>query len=310
MVKQTVENLELTPLAVFSVVVLCMLFGANAVAIKTSLIGLGVFFSAGMRFSIASFVLIIWAVATRRSFKLEKRRLFQILTISVIFTAQLSMFYFGLSKTTASRGTLIINLQPFFVLFLAHFFIPGDAITRRKLFGILLGFCGIVFLFLEQQGTTAEFRAGELLILATTFVWGVNVVYTKKVIAGFKPFQIALYPMIFAIPVLFFESFLWDEAMVGNLDWKVAAGMAYQSLVTASFGFVAWNTMLKRYGAVTLHSFVFIMPVSGVVLGWMVLGEAITYKILVAMLLITAGLLVTHIKQDRFPPVFPLGRNV
>jgi drug/metabolite transporter (DMT)-like permease len=80
--------------------------------------------------------------------------------------------------------------------------------------------------------------------------------------------------------------------------------------VTASFCFVAWITLLQKYGAVALHSFIFIMPVSGVVLGGWVLGEPITANILIAMLLIVSGILIIQFKQKKTVPLFPMGRNL
>ena len=77
--------------------------------------------------------------------------------------------------------------------------------------------------------------------------------------------------MILAVPVFFLEGFLWDSAMISNLDLKIFGALMYQSLVTASFGFLAWITMLQKYGAVALHSFIFIMPIAGVLLGGLVL---------------------------------------
>jgi drug/metabolite transporter (DMT)-like permease len=171
----------------------------------------------------------------------------------MMFTVQLSLFYLGISKSNASRATLMVNLQPFFTLFLAHFFIPGDRITKRKTIGIMLGFAGVAFVFMEKKGVTADFQVG---------------------------------------------------------DPKVFCALLYQGLVTASFCFVAWITLLQKYGAVALHSFIFIMPVSGVLLGGLVLGEPITVNIIIALLLIVSGILLVNFKQKKPIPLFPLGRNV
>jgi len=289
---------------------LCTLFGANAVAIKISLAGLGVFTTAGLRFAIASVVVFLWARITGQSFYIKKRQIHQILIISVCFTVQLSLFYLGLSKSNASRGTLMLNLQPFFTLFLAHFFIPGDRITIRKTVGILMGFSGVAFVFMEKKGVTADFHVGDLIILTATFLWSCNAVYTKRIIHAFLPFHMVFYPMIFAVPIFFLEGFLWDGAMISNIDAKILGALMYQGLVTASFGFLAWVTLLQKYGAVALHSFLFIMPMAGVLLGGLILNEPITFKILIALLLIVSGILVVHFKQKKLVPLFPLGRNV
>jgi drug/metabolite transporter (DMT)-like permease len=310
MIDAAPQNKDFSFLAASFTVFICMLFGANAVAIKISLEGLGVFTTAGIRFGIASAAIFLWARITGRSFEINKEQFIQLVVIAIVFTVQLSLFYLGLSKSNASRGTLLVNFQPFFTLFLAHFFIPGDRITKRKIMGILLGFAGVAFVFLEKKGVTSDFNMGDMLILMAAFLWSCNAVYTKRIISAFKPFQIALFPMIFSVPFFFLEGVLWDHHMIAFIDSKIIGAMVYQSLVTASFGFVVWNSLLQRYGAVALHSFIFIMPITGVLLGGLILGEPITINILIAMLLIVAGILMTHIKQKKPIPSLPIGKNI
>ncbi len=285
--------------AAFFTVFLCVLFGANAVAIKISLVGLGPFTTAAIRFSISSLAIFVWAKATGRPFAFRRDKIADMLFVAVLFTAQLSLFYVGLSKTNASRGTLIANLQPFFTLFLAHLFIPSDRITLRKLIGILMGFSGIAFVFLEKKGISAEFRSGDLIMLCATFLWALSAVYVKRIIDDFRPFQLVFYPIVLSIPVFLVEALLWDARMVVSLNASVVGAVLYQSLVTAAFGFVAWNSLLQRYGAVALHSFLFIMPVSGVVLGGLVLHEPITLRILLALAFIVTGILIIHYRPGR-----------
>ena len=165
MIDATPQNKDFSFLAASFTVFICMLFGANAVAIKISLEGIGVFTTAGIRFAIASVAIFLWAKITGRSFKINKDQILQLLVISIVFTIQLSLFYLGLSKSNASRGTLLVNFQPCFTLFLAHFFIPGDRITKRKIMGILLGFAGVAFVFLEKKGVTSDFEVGDVIQL-------------------------------------------------------------------------------------------------------------------------------------------------
>jgi len=296
------------PAALFTIF-LCALFGANAVAIKISLAGLGPFTNAGIRFGISTVVIFFWALIGRRGLRIRRGRMPAMLTVTLFFAAQLSLFYLGLSKTNASRGTLLANLQPFFTLFLAHLFIPSDRITIRKLIGICLGFSGVAFVFMETAGITADFRTGDLTILCATFLWACSAVYVKRIIHDFKPFQLVLYPMALSVPIFFAEALLWDPVMVSHVNLEIIGALLYQSLISAAFGFVAWNSLLKRYGTVALHSFLFIMPVSGVVLGGLWLNEPITPKILTALLLIVAGILTIHLRTGRRGILFFLYRG-
>ena len=189
------------------------------------------------------------------------------------------------------------NLQPFLVMVLAHFFVTGDRITPRKLAGLLLGFGGVACVLLEGEGITSDFRRGDFYITGAALLWACNAVYTKRVIHLFAPLQVVLYPMIASTPVVLLLAWIFDPVMFIQLDERIAIAILYQTLVTATFGFVAWNSMLKKYGAVAMHSFIFIMPIAGVLLGGLLLNEPITPKILLALVLIVAGIIVTHYRQ-------------
>ena len=289
------QNQTLPFYAALFTIFLCVLFGANAVAIKICIRGIGVFTAAGIRFSIAVAAITIWALVTHRSFNLKKGQFLQILIVSVIFTIQLSLFYLGISKTYASRASLIINLLPFFVLCLAHFFIPGDVITGRKFIGILMGFGGVLFLFASQKNVSGQPLTGDLIILGVALLWACNTVYIKRITSNFKPFQIVLYPMLFSVPCFFLQGFLWDSQMVDYVDIEIIVSLLYQSLVTAAFGFIAWNTLLQKYEATSLNAFIFMMPVSGVVFSGILLDDRIDARVWFALMFIAAGILVIHI---------------
>jgi drug/metabolite transporter (DMT)-like permease len=294
MAGHTPQNHVFSFLSTIVAALLCTTFGANAVAVKVSFAGLGVFTTAGLRFSIASLAILLWALVTRRSLKIKEGQAFQLLVISILFTVQLGVLYLGLSKTSASRGILLINLQPFFILFLAHYFIPGDRMTRRKVLGIILGFAGVVFVFFDKKGVATDFRTGDLMLLTNAFLWAASTVYVKRIIDDFSPFHIVLYPAIFSVPFFFLGGFFWDGTMISRVDARVLIALLYQGLVTASFGFIAWNHMLQKHGAVSLHSFVFIMPLAGVLLAGVLLGEPMTLNILTALFLVVSGIIVVH----------------
>ena len=292
------------------IVLLTIIFGGNAVAIKLALTGMGPLTTAGMRFALAAAAIACWAAVTGRSFRVRPHQRIQLLIVSIGFTIQLSLFYTGLDRTYASRGILISNLLPFFVLFLSHRFIPGERITWAKMIGIVLGFSGVAFLFSDAWRLYGHLYAGDGIILAAVTVWSGNVVYTKRIIADFAPFHLVMYPMIVSVPIFLAAGLIWDGQMIYDLNTTVVAAFLYQGLVSAAFGFVAWSIMLQRYGASTLHAFIFIMPISGVLFSALLLGEALTSGLLISLVLIAAGILIVYLEPNRSVFTFLLGRGL
>ncbi len=293
--EQINENQTLSLGAIIGIGSLCMSFGANAVAVKISLAGMGPFTAAAFRFSIATVAIIFWALITHRPLKLRRDQTGKMMVVSILFILQLGLFYLGLSKTNASRGTLLANLQPFLVLVLAHFFIPGDRMTSKKIIGIILGFTGVVCMIFEETGVTEDIMTGDLTVLAAVIMWALNAVYTKRIIGEFRSFHLVLYPVLFSVPVFFLAAIIWDRPPALQIDFNVIVSILYQGLVTASFGYVAWNVMLRKYGAVSMNSFMFLLPVTGVSLGGLILGETVnTGNIILALFLITSGILIVN----------------
>jgi drug/metabolite transporter (DMT)-like permease len=87
--------------------------------------------------------------------------------------------------------------------------------------------------------------------------------------------------------------------MIRALSPAIVGGLLYQSLLMDSFGLVMWNTLLQKYGASTLHAFMFIMPISGVSFSLLLLGEPLTANLLGAIALVTSGLLVINLGKRR-----------
>ena len=304
------SNRQVGLVAALQIIFLCILFGANVVAVKVTFEGFGVFTAAVFRFGMAAVVIGLWAYMSGRSFRLQGGQWKHLLIYSTLFGIQLSLFYLGLSRTYASRGTLLINMLPFLILILSHFFIAGDRITRRKLIGLLLGFGGVICVLQGREAFSSDIRTGDGLVLLATFIWACNTVYIKRVISTFKPFHIVLYSMVLSLPIFLTGVALFDEAMVHHLSFRALAALGYQAFVTASFGFIAWNSLLKTYGAVTLHSFVFIMPLVGVVLSGWVLREPLHGNLWLALFCIVAGLLVLHLKPSGGTTTGPFRRQM
>ncbi|MFO7911255.1 MAG: DMT family transporter [Desulfotignum sp.] len=300
------KDAEMTVKTSMFTVFLCVLFGCNTVAIKTGFTGLGPFTSATIRFGIAAVTLFLWARCRQIPLALTKNQIRLLSIHCVLFTFQVGFFHLGLARTTASHGALIANVLPFMVLILAHFFIPGDRITWRKGMGVTLGFIGVTLLLMDEPDLNADLKTGDIIVLCAVLSWSISAVYLKRIIEEFNAIQVTFYPMIFAIPFLFAGGLIFDQIMVIKVTPLVVTALLFQAFATGSFGFVAWNSMLQKFGASSLYSFIFIIPVAGVASGVLLLDEPVTRHLLAAISLIVAGIMVVNIRRKKKPPVLPV----
>jgi len=293
------QNDDMSVKAAAFTIFICVLFGANPVAIKLCLTGMGAFTAAGIRFSIAAVVIYSWARIRKTPLAITLKQLGQTSILAAIFVVQLSCFYLGINKTTASHGVLIANVLPFFVLILAHFFIPGDSISLKKGMGIALGFLGVLFLVFDEQDLAGDLKKGDFIVLMAVVLWSISAVYVKKIISGYNAIQITLYPMVLGTPFFFIAAAIWDDHMIQTINPTVISALLYQAVISASFGFIAWNSLLQRFGATALHSFIFIMPLTGVLFGVLLLGETITPYLAGSIVLIVSGVIVVNLRRKK-----------
>jgi drug/metabolite transporter (DMT)-like permease len=180
----------------------------------------------------------------------------------------------------------------------------------RKIVGLILGFTGVCLVFLEREGVTGDFQVGDVLMLLSTALWAVSTIYLKTVLHRLTPHVIAFYQMVASVPLFFLCGFLWDKPMIGALNAEVVLAILYQALVAAAFGFIAWNTLLQRHGAVILNSFNFVLPITGVFLAGWLLNEPLTFKILLALVFITAQMLVLYLDPKRRVIQIPFNKGL
>ena len=289
---------DMAPGAALAMALLSIAFGANAVAARMAMPSFGPLTMAGLRFLIGAALVAVWARLQGEPLALGGRRLRDAVLFGVVFSVQLGLFYLGLQRTLASRGSLIGNLQPFLVLLLAHFLLRGERITLRRLLGMFLGFAGILALFLDSQATTSTVRGGDFIILVAVVIWSGTTVWLKRIIDDFTSFQIALYPMAVSAVLLLAAGAAWDDPMVGDVSGRALGALGYQA-VMAGVGFVAWNVMFRRYGAVAINSYLFLQPVAGVSLGALLLGEPIaSHGILLGLPLVVVGIAIVNLRVE------------
>ena len=119
-----------------------------------------------------------------------RARLF-ILAQGAAFTANQVLLYLGLAETTAGRGAILLNVQPFFTLLLLPLFVPTERLDSRRLLGTVVAFAGVVFV-LAERGVSGGTWIGDLLVLAAAALWTSNVIMNKTM-----PAEIYPVPLIF-----------------------------------------------------------------------------------------------------------------
>jgi len=244
---------------------------------------------AAWRFLTGLTAIWIWCRLKGVNLYVPRKNHFGLFLYSLVFVAQISAVNFGTQRTTSNFAIVLVNTSPLFVALLAHFLIPNDRINARKLIGLSGAFLGVAVIFLSAVPGTGQLR-GNFLVLLGGFLLGVIHVYGKFLLRRLSAFQLVFWEFLSGISFFFLLSLLFESGQTYHLSVTVVASVLYQGLIIAGFGFVTWVYLLQRYSASKLASFQFSIPVFGVFLGWLILGEQLSWRLGLGVLLVAVGI--------------------
>lgn len=266
-------------------------WGANPVAIKVGLADAPPLRLAWMRFLVGGAAILVWAAATGRlrGLALPRGEWRPLLVLGLLFTAQIGSMNIGTALTTAAHATILLNMYAVHTVVLAHFLIPGDRLTLRRLAGTLVAYAGIVVLFARQAATGSPTLLGDGIMFLSAVLLAERTVYLARAVQHLDPVKLLLSQAAIGTALFLLGSALLEPEPT-RWTGRLAASIAYQGVLIAGFNFVVNLWLLKRYRPSALASLFLTQPIFGVVAAALVTGDDLTWELAVASLAVAAGI--------------------
>lgn len=300
-------SLYKTRTGVFLLAILCCaLWGSAFPAIKSGYALLQVaptdiasqLLFAGWRFALAGVILLIVAVGMKKPvLAMSGRQAGQVALLGLTQTAiQYVFFYIGLAHATGVKSSIMNATSVFFSVVLAHFIYADDRLSGRKALGCLIGFLGVVVVNLGGGGEFGfDFTLlGEGFIVIAAFVLAAASIYGKRLSRNLDPMVMTGWQLAIGGLILTVAGMAMGGRIQG-LDLTSGTLLLYLALLS-SVAFAVWSLLLKHNPVGIIAAFNFLIPVFGVSLSAVFLGESmLRWSYLIALILVCAGIwLVTR----------------
>lgn len=272
--------------------------GSSVVAGKLLVAGFPVFLASEFRFLIALALMVPLFLWKEKKLSLTRRDvLFLFLqAFTGIFLFNIFMLY-GLQWTTAADSGIITSMIPA-VIGIVSFLFLGEKLNRYKIAGIVLTMVGAMVINAGHGGSAAA--PGSNPLLGNTLVFGAVVgeacyfIFGKALTGRITPIANSMMMCVFG--VLLFLPFTIAEAMsfpfssASPLDWTL---IAYNAVFVTVIAFILSFRGLAKVSASAAGVMTGMLPVSAVVLSYIVLGESFRWSHLIGMLcvLLAIGLI-------------------
>jgi drug/metabolite transporter (DMT)-like permease len=285
-------------------IIACMLWATAFVGIKVGLQYTAPLQFAGLRFFISGLMILPFIPALTVKIRQAKPHAPKIIFVGFIQTfLQYALFYTGLNYVPASLAALVIGSGPLFVLVVAHFFMPGDLINRRKVAGILPGLAGVAVITIGNKGTGApgEFIAlGVFILILNNTLAGFGNVLVAKTGKNIPPLVLSSFSMLVGGLGLFITGILIEGYVKGPFPLPYYLSLLWLSFLSAA-AISIWYTLLKKPDVKVseLNMWKFIIPVFGAALSWLILpGESPDLRSLLGMALVAFALISININHN------------
>ena len=285
----------LSPGAIALMLVLCLSWGFNQIAVKLALPDIPPMLQATIRSSGA--LLVLFLIARVRGVKLFERdgTLRAGLFAGVIFGVEFILIYRGLLLTSASRAVVFLYTAPFFVALGSYLFL-GERLRASQWGGLALCFGGVALAIgVPQTDVDANVLLGDLLIVGGGAMWAATTLIVKTTALLKAPAEKGLgYQVALSIPILGFAAWISGES-ISRIPGPLALSlMVYQAVWVVGLTFLLWFALVKTYSASKLSAFTFITPLFGVVASYFIMHDTLTMAFGAAALLVIAGLYLVN----------------
>ncbi|MEE4365273.1 MAG: DMT family transporter [Desulfotignum sp.] len=296
-VQNRLNNGKISLTAGLLLLLVCAIWGGNAVSIKFSNQGIPPLLAATIRSVAAGFLVLFWAKFKGQDVVFPKGARRHGVMIGLLFGLDFLFLYWSVSFTTASRATIFLYSHPFWVALGAHFILDQDRLRPGKAAGLILAFVGLWMVFRIKSPMLPENNwIGDVMGLAAGVFWAATTLYIKRIsqTVTLNHYQTLFSQLIFAIPVLLAGSLLFEHDYTIVLSANVLWAMAYQIVVVAFFSYTLWFWMIHNFAVSGLTAFTFLAPLFGVIFGAVILSEPVGMMVWFGLALVCTGIYLVN----------------
>ena len=196
---------------------------------------------------------------------------------------------YGIKSVQSNLAAILMSTTPLSSTVLGHFYTKNEQFNIVKTFGILIGFSGIIYLFSDNLLINDNNFISALLILLGSTCYVIGGVLTLK-ISKKKNENVTGSILIWAILILLPLTFFIEKPLNSIPSIESSISVVYLGVVSTGIAWLLRFKILKDNGLIFQSQVSYLIPVFGIILSYIFLGELITNKVLGSLFAVLVGL--------------------
>ena len=204
---------------------------------------------------------------------------------------------YGIKAVQSNLAAILMSSTPLTSTILGHYFTKNEKFNLIKTIGVLIGFSGIVYLFSDNILINENNFYSALLILLGATGYVVGGVLTLK-ISNKRNENVTTSICIWASIILLPLTLIFEQPWSSNPNTLSVISVVYLGLVSTGLAWLLRFSILKKNGLIFQSQVSFLIPIFGIILGYIFLKELITPKIIVSVVLVLVGIYLAKKSND------------
>jgi drug/metabolite transporter (DMT)-like permease len=272
-------------------IILSLLWGGSYTWIELALIELDPMMIVFYRVLISSIFLILMCKLLSLTFKIEKKififLFFMSLTNNVI---PFNLIAWGQQEITASVGSILNATTPLFTVIIANYWPNGEKATLNRIFGVIIGFCGVILLMGLSINDIDNSIIGQAAILLAAISYAISALIGKE-IKKIHPAISATYMLsissVILLPIILFSG----NELLPQVSKQSMIAIMGLAIFSTSIAYLIFYKLIENIGS-NVMLVTLLMPVSAILLSIIILNETINTTQTIGLILILTGLIL------------------
>ena len=273
--------------------ILCGIWGSTWLFIKMGLADLPPLTFAGLRFLLASSILILLILARGVRWPRKRNEWVLIVVVGLLqFSLNYGLVFWGEQRIPSGLAAVLQSTFPAFGLVIAHLYLPDERINAKKVVGVLLGFIGVAVIFSDQLTFAGRGALlGSVALVLSAFFGSYGNVLVKAYGTQVDPFVLAAGQMICGFPPLLALG-IATEGNPLHFHWTLRAivSLAYLVIVGSVIAFTLFYWLVRNMDVTNTMLIALVTPVVAVMLGMIVLHEQLNWRLFAGAACIISGI--------------------
>ncbi len=288
-------------------ILLASLWGPSFLFIKIAVIEIPPIMLAALRIGIAA--VILNALLILKKERLPRDMGFWRKTFIAGLFAQAIPFVlinWGEQFVDSSLASILNGLMPLFTIIFAHFIIVEERLTRHKFLGVAMGFVGLIVLVMPNlMNGVAGSTLGIFSITIAAVSYGIGLSYIRKHFSNTPSFKAPAAQLLSVTIYLVPMAFIINPAFsLAEVSLPALSSLFILSFFGTAIAFIVYFKLIERSSAGYASLVTYLMPIYGVILGVVFLGEEVSVWMILGASLILLGIRTTrkgsHVKRPHF----------